>query len=719
MQMNFPSNMSPSNIIACVIFLVFIFNNAFSTTSSEALQLLNEATDHFHASEFDEAIKKVEQILNDPNLPDTSKTRMYITYANCQARKGKFKEAKVNYYNTVKWGTKYDNHWLVFCASDALSLIYKYSGKRDSVFHHYQIMKERGWKSGRMQSYAHALRSIGSFNLTNRDYKEARINLERALFILDSINVEEGINIYLSYLSDLESLENQPVLAASYLLRGIQHLRDKKDSASIVVDLCKLSNVMSKQGDYDQARKYANEALEIAHLKNYEISRGYAYEALARISSSLKAYPEAIDYYKKAYDIFVPRNIAPSSSYSALELGDVYMETGDLEQAQQVIEVALEQAEKSNDEYVNFRCRLALTKYHMKKKQWTTAKNIALKVVEENKAFNFTQIDIIAYSQLAEIMHQLGNDSEAFAYQTTRFRLRDSIFSRENNRTVKVLEGRFNKAQNEKQIAELKVENTNVALEAANARRLRSIFAISALFIALLAAGLFYFLRQKSKSNSLLEEKNTIISAALSEKELLLKEIHHRVKNNLQTISSLLNLQARSLNDKQAAAAIKDGQSRVRSMALIHQNLYQDDNLTGVEAPEYIEKLVNNLSRTYQLSGSPIELKQDIDPLMLDVDTVIPIGLILNELLINAFKYAFDEGESGEILIKLKQQEESLLLMVADNGRGGEAVANENSTSFGYRLVNALAKKLDAEVDIQQEKGTIVSLRIQNFKLAS
>src|SRR5690625_930343 len=158
-------------------------------------------------------------------------------------------------------------------------------------------------------------------------------------------------------------------------------------------------------------------------------------------------------------------------------------------------------------------------------------------------------------------------------------------------------------------------------------------------------------------TNQNMKQKNEQISKTLRKKDILLKEIHHRVKNNLQVISSLLSLQSRQLESPQAREAMQSSRNRIKSMALIHQKLYQDEDLIGVEIAEYIDKLMLSLVKSYQTSTENIEIKTDIDSMKLEVDTIIPIGLIINELISNSFKYAFDAQKGGKLQVTLKKQE--------------------------------------------------------------
>ena len=228
----------------------------------------------------------------------------------------------------------------------------------------------------------------------------------------------------------------------------------------------------------------------------------------------------------------------------------------------------------------------------------------------------------------------------------------------------------------------------------------------------------FLQLRTRKKNNAILREKNAIINESLQEKEILLKEIHHRVKNNLQFISSLMNLQARHVSDPKTLSVLNEGKSRVQSMALVHQKLYQEENLKGVDMRDYIKTLMDNLVHSYDVTDR-IAITQNVADLVLDIDSAMPIGMIVNELVINAFKYAFHEGQSGEVRISLTPNEDKLNLTIEDNGVGLPAEFSvDKSEQFGLNLVQSLAQKLKAKIDINSDQGTRIQLTIHQFKTA-
>ncbi|TAE52333.1 MAG: sensor histidine kinase, partial [Bacteroidetes bacterium] len=221
--------------------------------------------------------------------------------------------------------------------------------------------------------------------------------------------------------------------------------------------------------------------------------------------------------------------------------------------------------------------------------------------------------------------------------------------------------------------------------------------------VALLAGLLFVQGHRRRKTNELLSAQKSEIELKSKQNELLLKEIHHRVKNNLQTISSLLHLQSAHIKDADVKQAVAAGQHRVESMALIHQKLYQRENLAAIEMKDYLSNLVQSLIDTFDADPERIRFDLNMPELELDVDTAVPLGLIVNELITNSLKYAFPDGREGTITVSLQKNDDRLELLVADNGVGTANV--KTGTAFGSQLVGLLSAQLGGTLEQGTEKG--------------
>lgn len=204
------------------------------------------------------------------------------------------------------------------------------------------------------------------------------------------------------------------------------------------------------------------------------------------------------------------------------------------------------------------------------------------------------------------------------------------------------------------------------------------------------------------------KEAEEQLKNALRKNEILLREIHHRVKNNMQIISSLLRLQARNIKNKKLHEAFKSCQNRIRSMALIHEKFYRSEDLTRIELDKYIQDLTLHLFHTYGKVPNIIRLITEMENVHIEINRAISLGLIINEIVSNSLRHAFPDGEKGEIRIKLRKTINSKFeLVISDNGVGiPEDIDFSNTKSLGIQLVNDLVRQIDGHMDLKRERGT-------------
>ncbi|MCK0156638.1 histidine kinase [Cellulophaga sp. F20128] len=248
----------------------------------------------------------------------------------------------------------------------------------------------------------------------------------------------------------------------------------------------------------------------------------------------------------------------------------------------------------------------------------------------------------------------------------------------------------------------IELENARVEGQAKDERM--SLILISLIFTLLGLGGLVFAYIKSINNQRVITKQNLIIESQLTEKDSLLKEIHHRVKNNLQMVSSLLSLQTKNTKSKAAIMALEEGKSRVKAMALIHQKLYQNDDLSVIEMQGYIESLVNSVQSVFKKGGHNITITIDAEAVELDIDRAIPFGLILNELVSNSFKYAFpDNDDDGKIYIHLRNTETGGFFEYTDNGVGLPDDTDERTnSSMGIRLMNRLVNQLQSTLNIDK-----------------
>ncbi|MUH34540.1 histidine kinase [Zobellia amurskyensis] len=295
----------------------------------------------------------------------------------------------------------------------------------------------------------------------------------------------------------------------------------------------------------------------------------------------------------------------------------------------------------------------------------------------------------------------------ASLYLKKNIRVRDSILDNQSELRKQQLATVMGQdlAVSQTMLAEQKLALEKSRVDMMAKERNINLVLISLLFTLVGFAGLVYAYLKSIKNQRLIAEQKYIIENALVEKDSLLKEIHHRVKNNLQMVSSLLSLQTKNTRSKAAIEALEEGKSRVKAMALIHQKLYQNEDLSVIEMQSYIESLINSVQSVYKKGGHNINITVDAEGVELDIDRAIPFGLMLNELVSNSFKYAFpDNDENGKIYIHIRKiGEKEGYFEYSDNGIGLPDDTDERAnSSMGIRLMNRLANQLQTTLNIDK-----------------
>lgn len=308
---------------------------------------------------------------------------------------------------------------------------------------------------------------------------------------------------------------------------------------------------------------------------------------------------------------------------------------------------------------------------------------------------------------MADYYKATGDYSREAISLKNAMRLQDSInaldaFNQKERLVTIVASEELEKEKLKNKEQELMLEQGREEMEAQD-MRINLVF-ISLVFTLLGFAGLVYAYLKSIKNQRLIADQKRIIENSLVEKDSLLKEIHHRVKNNLQMVSSLLSLQTKNTRSKAAIEALEEGKTRVKAMALIHQKLYQNDDLSVIEMQGYIESLINSIQSVFRKGGHSINITIDAEGVELDIDRAIPIGLILNELVSNSFKYAFtEESENGKIYIHIQKNKEGGFFEYTDNGVGlPEDSDTRAENSMGIRLIKRLVNQLQSNMNIDK-----------------
>jgi two-component sensor histidine kinase len=461
---------------------------------------------------------------------------------------------------------------------------------------------------------------------------------------------------------------NQEEKAIEHYIEALQMFDEIKDTMGQANVHANLGITYTDRGEFTKAEYHIGMQGKLDSLLNTQWGLGFFFDYLGYLREKQGRYQEA--YHNHLQSLKIRENL--SSHYniteSRISLAAVLLRLGEYDKA-------IVEANKVFDNY------------------------------EERQSLHQLQS---SYRLLSEAFEAKKEMAKALDYHKLYKNISDSIFNTDMIETITEKDAKFERVQKESEIAILNLQN-DTSKKIINQKDNTILMGGTGLFlVSLLCVGLYFITRKY------LGQKQQL-AKALSDKDILLREIHHRVKNNLQLVSSLLTLQGRSIDNKSAQKAINEGKSRIRSMALIHQDLYQRENLTSVNTQQYFKNLCQELYTTYSISKDKVTLEMDIEDIPVDVDTLVPLGLITNEIISNSLKYAFPNNKKGKLKVMLKGNNGGLYLKVSDDGIGYDT-REISANSFGTRLIYSLTQQLEAELNISTENGTTIEIIMDSIK---
>ncbi|HFA50061.1 MAG TPA: tetratricopeptide repeat protein [Bacteroidetes bacterium] len=549
---------------------------------------------------------------------------------------------------------------------------------------------------------------------TYTDPEKAVGYINKRMDIFRSQGNMRKVNVMKVYLGNIYYTLSQPDKALGFFISAEKYFsgsKNKKDQLLLGNIYNGMAAAHETSGNDTITLKYFTKSYEQFKTVGDARRMGIALNNIANIYVRRKDYPEAVRLIEEGLGLLGKTKMPEYKILLSSNLAGALKEQGDYQKSDSILLDIIPHINKEENAYGFMAAQKNYGENQLLQGNFERAiiylekaKQIA---VEQNFTIFREEIHHLLY--LAYKANKQAEKALSALYDYTVDK--DSVYALEKDRNLTEAMQKYESEKREKELAQTQLALKTQSLQKKN-------FLIISVAAGLLALVSLWFLYFKSKTNRVLKTQKETIENALREKEVLLKEIHHRVKNNLQVISSLLNLQSRSIIDEQAKAAIKEGQNRVKSMGLIHQSLYQTDIANGMEIGDYIGQLGKSLFDSYNIKEDKIKFAINAAPLRLDVDTLIPIGLILNELLSNALKHAFPDGREGEIKVNFEKKENALLLQVKDNGVGMSITnPDKNKNSFGMQLIKAFSKKLNANMEVVEKNGTLVNVFVREYKL--
>jgi two-component sensor histidine kinase len=356
-------------------------------------------------------------------------------------------------------------------------------------------------------------------------------------------------------------------------------------------------------------------------------------------------------------------------------------------------------------------CYLELKEYNLARKYIDSCKPLIAEVEELSPTLSNMLVE-------AKYYKCTGNLNKAAEFYDKYIHYKDSITKTDNENKLINQQVSFELYQKESLLIDKEkiIQKNKLISEHQKTQRLYLLLGIAILVFVILLLVINTQMNKRRQAEMFIKNKHiiqqkTAIESALKEKEFLIKEIHHRVKNNLQIISSMLNLQAETIDNAEAKEVLQESRLRINSMALIHQLLYSKNNMLNVSISDYLNTLLSQIEKSYNTVSSKIVTDLKCDAINIDLDTAIPLGLIVNELVTNSYKHAFNKADSGIISVAFSKNEadNTYTLKVSDNGKGFDATQLKNH-SLGMELIQMLAEQLNSKMVFKNEGGTLAEI---------
>ncbi len=565
-----------------------------------------------------------------------------------------------------------------------------------------------------------------------------------------------------------EEFRNGRFFGSTVKIRAAMELAKSIPDEELLAELQEdLAQVFDKISKPEKAIQFYNRSLLLFTKLDKKAAMQKNALALGRIYLGLGKLDSAFIFIQRSLDIAIQEKLMSELFEARMELGNYFYLSNDFANLHSIIE---DYASITNRPRGDF----AQVKYHVLKGKYAMAMISESEATYEfNKAESFSHqgftpfLDYYIKSNLADAYYRKGNVAKAYelvsylnhnsnsyaskenqklAEQVSqdseigirdreidylkianqlneeklkRELLRRQIMKRENelkdyafrqeqllmNASLREKELQSKQLENEKSLNQSLLRENDLRQATIRDERNFQTVLWAGIILLLIFGFVIYYLFRKQR------EKNAIILNQTKDLEFVNKEVHHRVKNNLQVISSLLDLQSQFTQDKNYENLLKESKHRVQSMAFIHQNLYESAGMNMVDMPNYIQHLMDHLVTAYQKYDEQITIDVNVDPIQLHMDTVVSIGMIINELVTNSMKYAFSMIKRGAIMVSLKDVGSNLRLVVEDNGMGLPEQFNfQTSQSFGYKMVRAFVQKLKGSISIDRDKGTRVCI---------
>jgi len=679
-----------------------------------------------------DSLKLDELSENEIKLIDSSLVDFYATTQDTV--KAKTINSLIVYLPNEKVWSKYNN-WLYDFTSEKLADSSQLHSKEKHLLLNIKALvlntkgymyNERSEKDKALSSYteslellkrindkgniAAVLNNIGGINRSKGEIALALSYYQRSLKIRESIDDKKGMAYVLNNIGMIYRNSGENAKGLEYYFRSLSILEEINDKPGEVILLNNLGGVYQSQGDYLQAIKYHEKSLKIKKERGDKKGIAISLNKLGLIFYKQGDTNGALDKYNKSLSISRDIDDKEGIATSLSILGNLFLDKKEVRKALMYFEEGLEINKKIQEKEGVAIGLNNIASTYLELNKVSEAKTYSLESMRLAQELKYPRRIKKAAETLDEIYALEKNWKKAYEMKSLYVEMQDSLRSVETEKNAIKQQSKYELGKKEQEITLLSTQN-DVLLKDKEVQRLKLsktrivilLISIALLLALVLSAVINKGNRRKKTIYKLLKKQKEEITIKNDEKTAMLQEIHHRVKNNLQIVNSLLKFQSREIEDKNVLQIFEKAQKRVVSMALLHEKMYNSDDLKHVDVKEYISLLIADLIETYSV-GKKIRQKIQVEDVHFEMRTLVPLGLIINEIITNSFKHAFIDTLDGEIKIEIKQlKNKTYEMLIGDDGTGN---VNSEDSGIGNKLIHIFVKQLNGTIELLKQSGT-------------
>ncbi len=538
------------------------------------------------------------------------------------------------------------------------------------------------------------------------------VYLTKSLSLAEKLNFTRGISVSLGSLGTFYMHKGEYPKALTYYFRGLGIDEKNGNKKGILTKSGNIGIIYDNQGDFPKALEYYNKALSIARELNEKKYISIQFCNIAIVYSIQHKFDLALSNFEKALEMDCALNDKEGIARNLSNIGSVYEDSKRFMLSLEKHLQALKIAEEIDDKNIIVSCLTNIGWVNTDLKKYKVAEEYfvkALKISEEVDDLNLkSQMESI----LSDFYKESGNERLALQHYKTYISIRDSVYNEEN--TKKSVREEMN-YDFEKKRAATKFEHDKVVYQLEADNTLQKQWRVFFITVIALAFIVLFFVKRAYDNKKRL---TIVLEAEDQRKDVLLQEVHHRINNNLQIISSLLTLQANSAENEKLTEYLVQSQNRIQSLSALHELLYDTNSPLEINMEDYINKVLDFHRDVLQALPAKVMMESDIQPVKFPTKLAVPLALIVNELVTNSIKYAFVNKKEGLIKVSLKENPEgnSWQVTISDNGTGLPDESGKRKDSLGLKLVNIMTKQIGGVLTSKNENGAVFNVTFNLIK---